>query len=439
MQFTNSYEMFNLGLAICSSMITILACGIIYMGREIEEFGAKYLINFAITNFIFTLTYVIEILAGLSHNPVAYHIRYFANLGQFVLPHVMCLIMTLYIAFKIELTGRKVYWRQRICVIFVLNMIPFAIQIFHPILYWYDQEGIYHRGWFFLYEEIVGFFVELVVLYILYYFSSNLEKEVIISLTLNLVAPAIAMLISLYTDTIQLLVFATTISLFIMSLYLEVGQIGRYIEGEREMELLNSRVLNTQLRPHFLYNALSSISQLCKQNPQVASEMTDRFSEYLSKNMRDIQAAKPVPFQKELEYIENYIAIEKMRFGEDLQVAYDIKTTDFYVPPLVIQPLIENSIKHGLGGREEGGLIVISTDTFEGGHIIKIADDGVGFDTEKENAAANDGRVHVGMESVKNRLREIPHSKLIIKSTVGKGTTAMIIIPLQYTLKNKEL
>ncbi|MDO4977799.1 MAG: histidine kinase [Eubacteriales bacterium] len=439
MQFIDNYQIINLGLAICSCMISIVSYIIIRLGREIEEYGANYLVSYAVTNFIFTMCYIIEILAGLSSMPMANFARNVANMGQFILPHIMGLVMVLYIAFKIELTGRKVYWRNRIYLIFFFNMIPFVIQLFHPIIYWYDETGVYHRGGFFVYEEIIGIFVVSIIAYILHHYSHELEREVLVSLSLNLVAPVIAMFISIYYDQIQLLVLATTVSVFIMSLYLEVGQMLRYIEGEREMADLNSRVLNTQLRPHFLYNALSSISQLCKQNPQQASEMTDRFSEFLSKNMRDIQSSQPVPFAKELEYIENYIAIEQMRFGEDLRVVYDIKTTDFYVPPLVIQPLIENSIKHGLGGREEGGLIVISTDTFEGGHIIKIADDGVGFDTgEGGNFVPDDGRVHVGMESVRNRLKEIPHSKLIIKSNLGSGTTAMIIIPLQYTLKNKQ-
>ena len=118
--------------------------------------------------------------------------------------------------------------------------------------------------------------------------------------------------------------------------------------------------------------------------------------------------------------------IEKLRFDDQLNIEYDIKTTDFELPLLSIQPLVENAVKHGVGMKEDGGTVKISTRETDSAYEVIIEDDGVGFDIHEKK---DDGRSHVGMENTKKRLHDMCGGEVIIASNPGKGTTARVIIP----------
>lgn len=200
----------------------------------------------------------------------------------------------------------------------------------------------------------------------------------------------------------------------------------RYQEMQNEMLQMRVSIMVSQIQPHFLYNSLTSIAQLCEKNPSKAKKATIEFSEYLRRNMNSLKEQAPVPFESELKHLETYLSLEKMRFGDELNVEYDIETTDFLIPSLSVQPLVENAVKHGVGMKEDGGTVTIATKEFDDRYEVIVSDDGVGFDTSKK---PNDGRTHVGMENVRNRLKTMCNAVLNIESTVGKGTVATITIP----------
>ena len=142
--------------------------------------------------------------------------------------------------------------------------------------------------------------------------------------------------------------------------------------------------------------------------------------------MNSLKEQAPVPFESELKHLETYLSLEKMRFGDELNIEYDIEATDFLIPSLTVQPLVENAVKHGVGMKEDGGTVTIATKEFDDRYEVIVSDDGVGFDTAKK---PNDGRTHIGMENVRNRLKTMCNAVLNIESTVGKGTVATITIP----------
>ncbi len=183
----------------------------------------------------------------------------------------------------------------------------------------------------------------------------------------------------------------------------------------------------SQIRPHFLYNALGSIEVLCKTNPQKAGEAVHFFSRYLRMNMDALGDVDMIPFSKELEHIHNYIWLEKMRFDEDLEYTESIEVSDFMIPVLAIQPLVENAVKHGMMGMDEGVLHVdLSTYEKDDCYYIRIKDDGAGFDM---NAPKNnsDERSHLGMTNAKERIKSFLNGEFIVDSHVGQGTTITIV------------
>lgn len=202
--------------------------------------------------------------------------------------------------------------------------------------------------------------------------------------------------------------------------------------AQKEAELTEARVAVTlsQIQPHFLYNALNTIAELCYVDPMKARTATVDFAEYLRVNLKAIQTKTLVSFTDELSHIRRYTDLEKMRFDDRLNVIFDIRATDFILPQLSVQPLVENAIKHGVCEKEEGGTVIIHTDEQDDCFRIVITDDGVGFDVE---AIENDGQVHIGLDNSRNRLANLCGGTIEITSEIGKGTTAIIRIPKEKT------
>ena len=201
----------------------------------------------------------------------------------------------------------------------------------------------------------------------------------------------------------------------------------RYQQMQKELYEAKVGVMVSQIRPHFIYNALTSIAMMCQIDPDTAQEATITFADYLRGNMDSLHQTKPVPFATELEHLKKYLYIEKLRFANLLNIEYDIQTEDFYLPLLSIQPLVENAVKHGVGMKEDGGTVTIATKETDTAYEVIISDDGVGFDPDAPKP--DDGKTHVGMENTKKRLRDMCGAHVEITSAVGEGTTARVILP----------
>lgn len=194
-------------------------------------------------------------------------------------------------------------------------------------------------------------------------------------------------------------------------------------EMQAELEKSKTAVMLSQIQPHFLYNSLGAIRELCRQDPEEARSALSTFITYLRGNMDSIQREHTIHFSKELDHISEYLKLEKLRFGDDLNVVYDIQEKDFYIPSLTIQPLVENAVKHGICSREEGGTVTVHTHREGDLIIVKIQDDGVGFDMDKLDKIED-----IGLKNVRSRLMHIVNGKLEIESRENVGTTATITI-----------
>ena len=195
-----------------------------------------------------------------------------------------------------------------------------------------------------------------------------------------------------------------------------------------ELKLQESRIsiMLSQIQPHFLYNTLNSIYQLCETNPMLARSMVNSFAEYLRNNLSSLDEPGLIPFETELSHIKTYLDIEKVRFDDTLEIEYDIACVDFALPVLTVQPIVENAVKHGTSKKRGGGSVRISTREEERFYVITVRDTGCGFDPTKEK---NDGKRHVGIENVRQRLFNMCNASLSIESEIGKGTVATVKIP----------
>ena len=198
----------------------------------------------------------------------------------------------------------------------------------------------------------------------------------------------------------------------------------RHHKLQAELEKSRTAITLSQIQPHFLYNSLGAIRELCRQDPEEAREALGIFVTYLRGNMDALKSQRPIHFSKELEHIRTYLYLEQMRFGDDLKVEYDIQDLDFFLPPLTVQPLVENAVKHGICGKEEGGTVTLQTYRHKNQIIITVTDTGAGFDPTRLAA-----KEHVGVSGVRFRVETLSRGKLHLESHPGEGTTAIITLP----------
>ncbi len=201
-------------------------------------------------------------------------------------------------------------------------------------------------------------------------------------------------------------------------------------ELETEKMILNNQLaesristMMSQIRPHFIYNTLGSIEQLCELDPPKAGKLVHNFAKYLRGNFGELDNPKPILMSKEMEHVHHYINIENVRFP-DMTFSFEMRSDDFRLPALTVQPIVENAIKHGLMKLEKGGHIrVISYETSTD-YCISVEDDGVGFDTSK----LFDDKKHIGIRNIRDRLKVMVGGTLEIESVQGVGTKVLITI-----------
>lgn len=219
------------------------------------------------------------------------------------------------------------------------------------------------------------------------------------------------------------------------------------IRIERKLEeqgrlLLEARLdaLQRQINPHFLFNTLNSITSLIRSKPDLAREMIGKLAGILRVLLKDRDAF--VPFRDELEFTDDYLAIEVVRFGEKLRVVKQIseETLEIVVPSMLLQPLIENSIKHGLEPRISGGTVTLrSRITAEGQLLLEVEDDGVGMAPDHEPGSPVSGlvlpRTGIGMRNVRERMKVLygELASVEINSRPGRGTQVRLLMPILET------
>lgn len=225
-------------------------------------------------------------------------------------------------------------------------------------------------------------------------------------------------------------VYATT--LFATVLPIKVWNSNR---NERKLEQQQLRLnearlaaLSRQINPHFLFNTLNSVTSLIRQDPEQARQVVYKLSNILRRLLR--QQENLTPLREELSFIDDYLAIEMVRFGEKLRVVKDIDpvTLDMLVPSMLLQPIVENSIRHGLASKVDGGTVRLRSRLTAGKFQILVEDDGVGIPESRLATLFEQG---IGVSNVNERLKVLfgDDYKMWIDSRLGEGTSTGIELP----------
>ncbi len=319
------------------------------------------------------------------------------------------------------------------CVICAVYLTLYLLNAFFPFFYYIDGQNIYHRASFYFLTFIPGFVNIGLALYLLLRYKKHIGKNQFNLSIFYLFIPLPIFAVQMFIYGLNLIHFVSMIIMIIIFIFFQVDQAHKSMEiekalVEKELALAESKnsLILSQIQPHFLYNALTSIYSLCDSKPSEAKNAISDFSVYLRGNLDSIKQTKMISFAEELKHLQAYLSLEKIRFDEYLEIVYDIKANEFFIPPLSVQPLVENAINHGVSDLPNGGKVVVATEETDEHYIVKIIDNGVGFD---EKIVKNDGRSHVGISSVRNRLQIMCNGSLTFESELNEGTTAIIKIP----------
>ena len=196
---------------------------------------------------------------------------------------------------------------------------------------------------------------------------------------------------------------------------------------QEKMELTKAQLMLSQIKPHFIYNVLANIKSLIYIDADKASDIVVAFTKYLRVQLNALDKEEMAPFSEILDFVRNYIEIEKSRFPGKIIEDYDIRYEDFKMPHFILQPVVENAIKHGICKRDIPGTLSIKSFLQDQDIVIEVEDSGIGYDTGRKIVP---GRDHgVGLENVRIRLQYLVKGTMKMESRIGHGTKVIIKIP----------
>ena len=259
---------------------------------------------------------------------------------------------------------------------------------------------------------------------------AQLSRNLFSSLLAALVPMTVALVLHMFIDVFPLIDIGFVLASLVMYGLILSDQIKQDRKLQREIarqqqEIASQRasIMVLQMRPHFIYNTMTSIYCLCKQDPDLAQRVTLDFTTYLRNNFTAIASEEPIPFSAELEHTRAYLAVEQAYYEDSLFVEYDTPHTMFRMPPLTLQPIVENAVKHGRDPYAGPFHISIRTRHTDDSSEIIVADDGRGFDP------VDDGEPHIALKNIRQRLELMCSGSLTIAPNDGGGTVVTVTIP----------
>ncbi|MBR3646173.1 MAG: histidine kinase [Lachnospiraceae bacterium] len=310
----------------------------------------------------------------------------------------------------------------------VLYLAIIVITQFNHMIYYFDSQNQFHRGALYVVHLIPPQLIMIWNLVVLNIKRNKLSSKQRFAFVLFFILPMICIGLQILFHGVAFIVLGTSVATFFLFVYTLMDQTERYYKRETENALLKIDILLAQIQPHFLFNTLTTIKYICKSNPDIAAEAIEKFTMYLRHNMDSITMDRPIPFEEELKHVNLYVELQKLRFGDELNINYELECTDFKIPTLTLQPLVENAISYGIRKNENGtGKVLVQSKKYEDRIEIRIIDNGPGF-VESEVKNKKD-RSHTGLMNVKERIELVVGGKLIINSEINKGTTVSIILP----------
>jgi len=413
------YAYFFIGGALLLLVLLGLIAAISFPGLD-KRSKLFFISSFSVLT-ISIVAYIIDLFIYTNPN-LAWVERIIAFIETF-LPSVLMPFLSIYVLLCAKKSVRK-------SVIFYINialcatlLILLIITQFTNEIYYFTNDNEFVRGkWYWV------LIVPMLVLIALNLFEIICERKLLdrkyfIAFLIYLLPLLVVMTLQAFVSVFIFIVVAISISALSMFGIIMADQVEQYMHQQREIADQRANITVLQMRPHFIYNTMTSIYYLCEQDPKKAQQVTLDFTTYLRKNFNAITGKDTIPFIEELEHTRAYLAVVKAQFEDNLSVEFDTPHTSFRLPPLTLQPLVENAIKHGMNiDSTEPLLVYIKTEKVEKGSFITVSDNGPGI------SSVDNGEPHIALNNIRERL-SLMSGTLAIYSNENRGITIQIYIP----------
>ena len=298
---------------------------------------------------------------------------------------------------------------------------------FTEVFYYVTPDNEFFRGslWALMVVPLVAILLFNVVAVI--WRRKQLSKKYLVGLLVYMIPMTVALLLHMF---LEIEVFVVTgMALFALIMYglILSDNVEQYARQQQEIAHQQASIMVLQMRPHFIYNSMMGIYYLCDQDPQKAKQVTLDFTTYLRKNFAAIASEDTIPFVDELEHTRAYLAVEQAQFEESLFIDFDTPVTMFRVPPLTLQPIVENAVVHGLRGRNAPIHVSVVTRKTDTANEIIVEDDGPGF------AKTDNNEPHIALNNICGRLEMMCHGTLTISPRKEGGTSVIVAIQRENT------
>ena len=257
----------------------------------------------------------------------------------------------------------------------------------------------------------------------------RLPRKVFLAFLIAILPMTVTLTVQLFIDVFPLIDFSYVLSALAMYSLILSDQIEQDRRRQQEIVRQQTEIAGLQMRPHFIYNTLMSIHSLCGLDPKKAQQVTEDFTNYLRRNFNAVASNSAIPFSKELEHARAYLAVEQAQYEDMLVVDWDTPFTCFHLPPLTLQPIVENAVKHGMNpycGPLRVSIRTGHTNADDNGRFateIIVEDTGPGFDPSDESMP------HATLENIRQRLEMMCGGSMTIKPRESGGTIVTITIP----------
>lgn len=419
----------HIAMLLWGSIFGVIAAVCMLMSRSFDRKKRILMISLQVTTAFLLL---MDAVAWATRGYPGLKGYYFVVVSNFCVFVLSDFILALYNAYMNTYLFEKGVPREagfRVYMVFILATAGILMNIisqFNHMYYYIDADNYYHRNSLHFISMIIPMTGMLIDISLLVQYRKNISRQMLIAFLSYMALPMIMTLVQIFYYGISFVNISISISMIFMLIVSFIEQSRKLAMKQKEAADLRISLMMSQIAPHFIYNTLAAIRQMCVTDPQAAQEMIGDFSSYLRMNLETIETNELISFEKEIEHTNNYLSIEKRRFGDRVKVEYDIHDTEFLLPSLTLQPIVENAVKYGVCKKSGGGTIKITTYFEENVDYVVVSDDGAGFDV---NEKKNDGKVHVGIKNVQTRLEKQCHGKLVISSRPGDGTVVTISIP----------
>ncbi|MBR4473961.1 MAG: histidine kinase [Oscillospiraceae bacterium] len=336
------------------------------------------------------------------------------------------MLIPLLVVYLLRCTGediRKSGLFALILGLFAVYAVLLIVTQFTTFIYYYSLDGEYHRGPWYPLLLVPPILSMLALFAAVLRRRERLSRRQFTSFLVYSLMPLIGMLIQIAFYGLYTIVLFTAAAAMVMYVSMLTDQVESYVRQQEVLATQRANILVLQMRPHFIYNTLTGIYHLCGSDPAAAQRVINDFSNYLQHNFTAIAKKETIPFREELEHTRAYLAVEQARHEGMLHVTMDTPFINFRLPPLTLEPVVENAVKHAFDPSAGTLEIVLRTRETGKGAEITVEDNGPGY------SPADDNEPHIGLENIRERLSMMCGGNLTIEMRDTGGTKVTISIP----------